>query len=68
MTITYAVINGIEKETEKAILVNANGQCWLPKSQIEILSNNVIKLPTWLWLKNRFVMSIRTNAESIAQA
>ena len=64
----YAVINEIEHETEKAILVSAGMKTWLPKSQIkvhEIEGITVIELPTWLWAKNSGSLRILTSPEEM---
>jgi hypothetical protein len=64
----YAVINRVVKETEKSILIDANWQTWLPKSQVEVIETplaTVIALPTWLWMQHRSCLSIRTTPEHI---
>lgn len=68
MSKKYAVINYIEKETEKAILVSCNGMTWLPKSQVEIINTQiatVVILPAWLWFEKKSFLSILTTAEQI---
>lgn len=68
MTNTYVVVNSIEKETDKAILVCANGQVWLPKSQVEQHVVNgiiVIELPTWLWFQHKYTLSIRVREDQV---
>jgi hypothetical protein len=64
----YAIINKIVKETDKAVLVEADGETWLPKSQIEIIPTplaTVIILPHWLWMQKRNNLTIRTTPEQI---
>lgn len=62
------IVNEIKKQTEKAVLINANGDIWLPKSQTEI-SNvdgiNVIRIPVWLWIQHKTQLSIITTLENI---
>ena len=68
MAVKYAVITEIVRETEKAILVEGNGQTWLPKSQIEIIETDiaiVVKMPVWLWMDKRTQLSITTSPENI---
>ena len=70
MSKTYAVINPtIEAETEKAVLVEAINQVWLPKSQVIIhkIENCpwVVELPTWLWVKNQYSLPTTTTPEAV---
>ncbi len=72
MTKQYTIVNEIVKETEKAILVSADGEVWLPKSQVEVIDIDgwpiVIALPGWLWNEKRSWLSLRTTAEQIYEA
>jgi len=68
-TKTYAIVNEIVKETEKAVLVSANGETWLPKSQITVNKiegfPTVVELPTWLWFQKKMWLSLVTNQEDV---
>jgi hypothetical protein len=47
--------NDIKKETQKAVLIEAAGLVWLPKSQIQmrkIDGLDVVIMPGWLFWKN----------------
>lgn len=50
----------IERETEKAVLVSANGSAWLPKSQVEFYVSDhgvkIVAMPGWLWKKHPMVL------------
>jgi len=65
----------IEKETEKALLVNFKAisarsgfeakPVWVPKSQIEIVSETLLHLPEWLLNRIENENRIRISAEAI---
>lgn len=67
-----AVYNWVEKETEKAVLLSANGETWLPKSQVQLYkvdgAANVIALPGWLWKNHRMVFSWKVDREKFIEA
>lgn len=49
-------IDSVIRETEKAVLVEVNGDLWLPKSQVEIVDTDfgqMVILPAWLYWKNK---------------
>lgn len=52
----WAVATEIKRETEKAFLVEFNGQTWLPKSQVTIVRTDAglaVEMPKWLFLQNK---------------
>jgi hypothetical protein len=65
----------IEKETEKAMLIdfvaistgrrNETKAVWIPKSQIEILSEKLLSIPEWLLNRIENENQIRISAETI---
>jgi hypothetical protein len=65
----------IEKETEKALLIdfkaistgtwNGVKPVWVPKSQIEIISETLLHLPAWLLNRIESENQMRISAESI---
>ena len=71
MTSKIVVINKIEKETDKAILVNAGSPVWIPRSLIKAIYNDArlpaiaIEMPVWFWMQHRFAFSITTSIENI---
>ena len=60
----YAVITEVLRETRKAVLVEADGQVWLPKSVCvlhKVGGVQVIEMPAWLWQKNSLSFSMTTD-------
>jgi hypothetical protein len=48
------MIHGIERETERALLISLDGvSVWVPRSQVEIIAApdgiDVMFCPSWLW-------------------
>lgn len=66
-----AIYNWVERETEKAVLVDANGQTWLPKSQVNFYKFNgykIVALPSWLYREKRLVLSWKIDREKFINA
>ena len=66
---------GIERETEKALLINFKAismkssfntkPAWVPKSQIELLENKMIEMPYWLLSRIESDNQMTISAEKI---
>jgi hypothetical protein len=53
MTTSIAILSNIQKQTEKAILIQADDRfVWVPKSLTTIDDNGVIFAPMWFAKKN----------------
>lgn len=70
----YAIASDVKAETEKAFLIEASWDIWLPKSQISVYRVNrdegvsplyVISLPVWLWKKNQTALTITTDENNL---
>jgi len=68
--ITYALINKVKKETEKAYLVEGFFSTWLPKSLVTIINvpeinMTLVKMPTWLWVKNNNSLTYKITPDEL---